>query len=125
MEEMFDLFSMVAEKPAVEKKVEKPKKAEKSEKKPADEPVEAEGKNKASEKKTETGKKYTYPFVFHYAGRNLDVSHIFEEGKQYSSSEITKAMLQHQFYEFSGNVTYDFIESDNVLVPIFQQHRKG
>jgi len=122
MQEMFDLFSMVTEKPAVEKKVEKPKKAEK---KTADKPVEAAAENKASEKKTETGKKYTYPFVFHYAGRNLDVSHIFEEGKQYSSSEITKAMLQHQFYEFSGNVTYDFIESDNVLVPIFQQHRKG
>ena len=70
-------------------------------------------------------KKFTYPFTLHYAGRNIDVDHIFEQGNEYTSEEITQAMLHHQFYEFSGSVTYDYIQEDNVVVPIFQQHKKG
>lgn len=110
---MDDLFDLLDEEEVNE--VKKP--AKKAESKPA----------KTAEKKSEdtSSKKYKYPFVMYYAAQNIDVSHIFEEGKEYTADEITQAMLTHQFYEFSGNVTYDFIAADNVLVPTFQQHKKG
>ncbi|WP_279194122.1 hypothetical protein, partial [Holdemania massiliensis] len=69
--------------------------------------------------------KYRYPFILHYAAQNLDVSHVFEDGHEYSAEEITKKMLEHQFYEFAGKVSYDFRADDNVLIPIFQQPKKG
>lgn len=91
-----------------------------------EEEVQEETKPKAKEKKeNKEVKKYTYPFIMHIAARNIDISHVFEEGKEYSEDEITKAMLEHQFYDFAGSVSYDFIESDNVLIPIFKQHKKG
>ena len=112
---MDDLFEMLDEEEfeAVEPKKEKPKKeaSKKPEAKKEPQPVEV--------------KKYKYPFTLYYAAQNIDVSHIFEEDKEYTADEITSAMLNHQFYEFSGNVTYDLIEADNVLVPTFQQHKKG
>ena len=79
---------------------------------------------KKSEELSETTK-YRYPFTLHYAAQNLNVSHIFEEGHEYSEDEITKKMLEHQFYEFAGKVTYDFRENDNVLIPVFKQPKKG
>ncbi|HAH93318.1 MAG TPA: hypothetical protein DCM01_05510 [Dielma fastidiosa] len=109
---MDDLFELLDEdeeievkKPAKKEAVKKPE--EKKEPKPVD------------------VKKYRYPFIMYYAAQNIDVSHIFEEGKEYTADEITSAMLAHQFYEFSGKVSYDLIEADNVLVPTFQQHKKG
>lgn len=109
MSGMDDLFSMVPEevKEEPKKKTEKPKKTATA---------------------TKTGgdrKKYKYPFIMHIAARNVDVSHIFSEGQEYTADEITKAMLEHQFYDFAGEVTYDYIEEDNVLLPIFRQHKKG
>ena len=115
VEDDFDLLDFT-ETPKEEKKV-----APKVSKKTAP----ASEKAPVEKKKASTGKSFTYPFTLHYAGRNLDISHIFVEGKTYTEAEITKAMLQHQFYEFSGDVSYDYIESDNVLVPIFKQHKKG
>jgi hypothetical protein len=35
------------------------------------------------------------------------------------------AMLEHQYYDFAGTVTFEFLEKENVLLPIFQQHKKG
>lgn len=69
--------------------------------------------------------KHTYPFIIHYAAQNINTDHIFENGKEYTEDEITKAMFNHQFYEFSGSVKYDYRKEENVLVPIFQQHKKG
>lgn len=110
-----DLFDLVDEeveeakpKEKVKSKVKEPKKEKKK-----------EGAKKS------TSSKYKYPFIMHIAARNIDVSHIFEEGKEYTAQEITKAMLEHQFYDFAGEVTYEFMESDNVLLPIFRQHKKG
>lgn len=83
---------------------------------------------KVETKKTESkkaDKAFKYPFEIYLAAEKKDVSHIFEEGIEYTPEQITKKMLEHGFYEFSGNVTYDFIEKDNVLVPTFQQHKKG
>ncbi|EDP11323.1 hypothetical protein [Amedibacillus dolichus] len=83
---------------------------------------------KTESKKTESKKAdkvFKYPFEIYLAAEKKDVSYIFEEGVEYAPEQITKKMLEHGFYEFSGNVTYDFIEKDNVLVPTFQQHKKG
>ena len=97
------------------------KETKKPEQKKAKEPKK-ESNN--TEEKQETTK-YHYPFILHYAGQNLAVSHIFEDDHEYSGDEITKLLLEHQFYEFSGKVTYDFREKDNVLIPIFKQPKKG
>ena len=105
-----DLMSMLTAKAVEEKPKKKEKKAEKTAAKKEDKPKR---------------KKYKYPFEIYLAAEKRDVSHIFEDGAEYTTDEITKAMLQHGFYEFSGNVTYDYMEKDNVLVPVFQQHKKG
>lgn len=105
-----DLMSMLTAKTVEEKPKKKEKKVGKTATKKEDNPV---------------GKKYKYPFEIYLAAEKRDVSHIFEEGTEYTADEITKAMLQHGFYEFSGSVTYDYMEKDNVLVPVFQQHKKG
>lgn len=70
-------------------------------------------------------KKYKYPFTLHLAGRNMETDHIFEEGKEYSESEIVSKMREHQYYDFAGKVTFEYLKDDNVLLPIFQQHKKG
>lgn len=84
---------------------------------------------KSVDKKTETKKvkekSFTAPFLIYLAAEKREFPHIFETGKSYTEKEITKAMLEHGYYDFAGNVTYDFKESDNVLVPVFQQHKKG
>lgn len=113
-----DLMSML--KPVkVDEKAEKQKKVTKQEK-----PKESKPKEVAKTNSSNT-KSYKYPFEIYLAAEKKDVSHIFEEGKSYTPQQVTKAMLEHGFYEFAGNVTYDFIEKDNVLVPVFQQHKKG
>lgn len=111
---MDDLFDLIDDEEIVE--VKKPiKKEVKKEKTVITE----------SEKSSDVKEKYKYPFIMHYAGQNIDISHIFEHGHEYTSDEITKAMLNHQYYQFSAKVTYDYIAADNVLVPIFQYHKKG
>lgn len=82
-------------------------------------------KLKEARAKTQKSKTYTYPFTLHYAGQDLDVSHIFEEGSEYSEKQITEKMLEHKFYEFSGSVSYEHMKEENVLIPIFSQHKKG
>lgn len=79
---------------------------------------------KQKEKKSDT-RKIRFPFGMYVDSELLDISHIFEEDKEYTEEEITKLMAQHKFYNFAGNVTYDLHEEDNVLIPIFKQHAKG
>lgn len=101
------------------KETKKPE-TKKEHKKTKDQKVET----KKEESKRETTK-YRYPFILHYAAQNIDVSNIFEDGREYTADEITKKMLEHQFYEFAGKVNYDYRADDNVLIPIFQQPKKG
>ena len=100
-----------------ETKKPEPKKEQKKTNEPKKEPK--------KEEKTQEAAKYRYPFILHYAAQNLTVSNIFEDGPEYTADEITKKMLEHQFYDFSGKVSYDFRADDNVLIPIFQQPKKG
>lgn len=70
-------------------------------------------------------KSFKYPFILHFAGKNVETDHIFEQDKEYKAEEIRTKMLDHQYYEFAGSVKFDYIEKENVLIPIFQQHKKG
>ncbi len=106
------------EKPVKKGKTSKSKKSEAAADKKANKPTPATTEPPKP-------KSWVYPFTLHYAGQNRDTDHIFENGKEYTAEEITKSMLNHQYYEFAGKVEYDYIKADNVLVPIFQQHRKG
>lgn len=82
---------------------------------------------KKSEKKKESQKAgYTYPFGLYTEGRMVDISSYgFEDGQTYDDKEITKIMLNHRHYEFSGDIEYNFIQEDNVLVANLKQHKKG
>lgn len=98
------------------KKQDKPKKEKK---------VKTEIKPEETTEAQERKKEYKYPFEIYLAAEKRDVSYIFADGQVYTEDQITKAMLEHGFYEFAGNVKYDYIKDDNVLVPVFQQHKKG
>lgn len=109
-------------------KKEKPVKQAETKPKSESEPkTETEPKTwkEVNEERKNGAKSFTAPFRIYLAAQKMDVSHIFEDGQTYSDTEITKAMLQHGYYEFSGSVKYDFVESENILVPIFQQPKKG
>lgn len=83
-----------------------------------------DGRDDESNKKT-TVTSYKFPFQIHFGGEMHEVSHIFTEEQSYTEKEITDTMLAHQFYEFSGSTSYKYIKEDNVLVPMFVQHKKG
>ena len=88
--------------------------------------VETPAGKKATKKKTDTAVKHKYPFGVYSEGRLIDVSSYgFVDGQEYTEDEITKIMLQHRHYEFSGKMEYNFIKDDNVLVANAAQHRKG
>ena len=81
---------------------------------------------KTTKKKASTEKTYKYPFGVYSEGRLIDVSSYgFVEDREYTEDEITKIMLQHRHYEFSGKMEYNLIKDDNVLVANAAQHRKG
>lgn len=102
----------VAKEPEI---VEKPKVTKKTTAKKTD---------KKKEEKSKSG--YTYPFGLYTEGRMVDISSYgFEDGKTYEDKEITKIMLSHRHYEFAGDIEYNFIKDDNVLVANLKQHKKG
>ena len=108
-----DLMSML--KPAdVEEKQEKPKKEAKSK----------AAKTDKKEVKVKE-KKYKFPFGMFFNHEEQDVTHVFQDEKEYTADEISKEMLRHGFYDFSGSVSYDYIQDDNMLVVSFQKHAKG
>ena len=108
-----DLMSML--KPAdVEEKQEKPKKEAK--------PKAAKTAKKEAKVKE---KKYKFPFGMFFNHSEQDVTHVFQDDKEYTADEISKEMLRHGFYDFSGSVSYDYIQDDNMLVVSFQKHAKG
>ncbi len=87
--------------------------------------LEKKYKKQLSPAKEKVDKKYKYPFIMHIAGRNIETDHIFEAEKEYTEKEITASMLAHQYYDFAGTVSYEYLQKENVLIPIFQQHKKG
>lgn len=97
--------------------------------KPAYDVVQKEKREKAIQETKKNAEqkiaKYKYPFILHFAGHNIETDHIFENEKAYTSEEIRTKMLEHQYYEFSGEVDFKYLTKENVLLPIFQQHKKG
>ena len=117
-----------------EEKKEDKEATEKIEKEAAKEPEVAEKPKatkkttaKKADKKKETSKSgYTYPFGLYTEGRMVDISSYgFEDGQTYDDKEITKIMLNHRHYEFAGDIEYNFIKDDNVLVANLKQYKKG
>ena len=89
---------------------------------------EVKKKTKTSKTKATKNEKagYLYPFNIYSEGCLIDIDNYgFEEGKTYKESEITKIMLAHKHYEFSGTMEYSYIEDDNVVVANAKQHKKG
>lgn len=92
----------------------------------ATETAEKPAGKKTTKKKTDTAVKHKYPFGVYSEGRLIDVSSYgFVDAQEYTEDEITKIMLQHRHYEFSGKMEYNLIKDDNVLVANAAQHRKG
>ena len=108
-----DLMSML--KPAdVEEKQEKPKKEAK--------PKAAKTDKKEAKVKE---KKYKFPFGMFFNHSEQDVTHVFQDDKEYTADEISKEMLRHGFYDFSGSVSYDYIQDACMLAVDLQKHAKG
>lgn len=82
-------------------------------------------KEKPVKKEKEPEKTYDYPFILHFAGKNIETDHIFTPGEKYKEEEIRVKMLDHQYYEFAGKTKFEYIEKENVIIPIFEQHKKG
>lgn len=103
----------------------KPAEVEKQEeKKESKKPKSTTKKEQKVEAKKEV-KKYKFPFGMFFNHKEHDVSHVFQDGKEYSTTEISKEMLRHGFYDFSGDATYDHIKDDNMFVVSFKKHAHG
>lgn len=119
------LWDLLEEKPEKEEQKDEPKKADKkaAQKK---ESKKKESKKTVDKKDTTSAKTYKYPFGMYTEGHQVDISNYgFEEDKEYDADQITKIMLQHKHYEFSGQMEYNMIEEDNILVANAKQHKKG
>lgn len=69
---------------------------------------------------------FRYPFSLYTEGHTVDISNYgFEDGKDYTASEISKIMLDHRHYEFAGEMTYSMFKDDNMLVATAKQYKKG
>ena len=72
-------------------------------------------------------KKYKFPFLMYFGHEYRDVSHIFEEGKEYTEGEITLALANHGYKEFkiAPQVEYEYFEDENCLFPKFKVGNRG
>lgn len=107
----------------IEEKQPKQKEQEKTKKETKVKKKATKTEQKKSQKNDD--KKYRYPFILWMDRKQADVSHIFEDGKEYSENEISNLMLEHGDYDFSGKVNYDYLKDKNVLAVSFQKHSKG
>lgn len=78
-------------------------------------------------KSSTSNKKYRYPFLMYFGHEYRDVSHIFEEGKEYTEGEITLALANHGYKEFkiAPQVEYEYFEDENCLFPKFKVGNRG
>ena len=107
----FDIFGN-----EIPEKEEKPKKEAKKE---------AKKETKAS--KASKDAKYKYPFQMYFGHQYRDVSHIFEEGKEYTTDEITKALVEHDYKEFrfANEIEWEYFEDENCLYPKLKVGNRG
>lgn len=121
------LFDLLKEEIKEAEVVENKTAVNEPEKEVKEEPKKAAKKTPKPKAKTKSEKDgFLYPFSIYTEGRLIDIDNYgFEEGKTYKETEITKIMLAHKHYEFSGTMEYSFIEDDNVVVVNGKQHKKG
>ena len=104
------------------KKEKEPKESSKKEEPKKEETAEAK-KEPVTAKKGE--RKFKYPFQLYMGSRLRDVAGLFEDGKEYTGSDISRIMLGADEYFFSGKVEFDYIKETNTVVAMAIQHKKG
>ena len=121
------LFVGSVEDTKKKQKKEKKAKPKQQEEKPVKATVEQNAEKKPAKKSVAKGnKKYRFPFRLQYANQYLDLSGIFEKGKDYTEGEICELMLQHGYFSFSTEQTaFDYRIEENVLVAYGKQYKKG
>lgn len=107
----FDIFGN-----EIPEKEEKPKKEAKKE---------AKKETKAS--KASKDAKYKYPFQMYFGHQYRDMTHIFEEGKEYTTDEIKKALVEHDYKEFrfANEIEWEYFEDENCLYPKLKVGNRG
>lgn len=72
-------------------------------------------------------KKFKFPFLMYFGHEYRDVSHIFEDGQEYTEGEITLALANHGYKEFkiAPQVEYEYFEDENCLFPKFKVGNRG
>lgn len=82
-------------------------------------------KKKADEEKN--AKKYKYPFLMYFGHEYRDVTGVFEEGKEYTEKQLTKALIDHGFkdFKYAQEVQWEYFEDENCLYPKFKLGNRG
>ncbi len=79
---------------------------------------------KAEDKKNNPS--WEYPFrIYAKGGDYIQPDHVFEEGVEYTAKEIVTEMLKHGFYEFAGDVKFEYKKEENILIPNFTSQKHG
>lgn len=82
-------------------------------------------KKKADEEKN--AKKYKYPFLMYFGHEYRDVTGVFEEGKEYTEKQLTKALIDHGFkdFKYAQEVQWEYFDDENCLYPKFKLGNRG
>lgn len=88
----------------------------------------SEKKKPSSQKETkEKEKSWTYPFTMYFGHQYRDVTSLFEEGKTYTESQITKILYKQGYKEFryATEVRYEYFQDENCLYPKLKVGNRG
>ena len=90
-----------------------------------DKPAPQPKAKKQAEKAGQAEKKFMFPFQLYAGSCLMDITGYFEDGKEYSGSDITKIMLAHDEYFFTSKIEFDYMADTNTVVAMSVQHKKG
>lgn len=82
-------------------------------------------KKKADEEKN--AKKYKYPFLMYFGHEYRDVTGVFEDGREYTEKQLTKALVEHGFkdFKYAQEIQWEYFEDENCLYPKFKLGNRG
>ncbi len=70
--------------------------------------------------------KYQYPFKIYFKGHDVQQpDHIFEYETEYTAKQICELMFKHGYKEFAGDISFEYDEEDELLIPNFKSQRHG
>ncbi len=84
--------------------------------------------NAAKEEEAEKkAKKYKYPFLMYFGHEYRDVTGVFEEGKEYTEKQLTKALVDHGYkdFKYAQEIQWEYFEDENCLFPKFKLGNRG